>query len=201
MDALMACLVAMCLCLVLPVSWSQSTHKSEEFINTQPQPAPGVLPQLAPAAAHIQDVLKSKEETEITSKQMYANVGHDNAKLGLFIAAALGIVALMGMVYCIYMQFYTKHQYLHTQLHDDSELTLDLPEAPPVFFHGSVGAMDRKGEVRGSGNGSFISNTPSTISVPPRLSPPPSAVPYLPLFLASYPLRTISVRDLERSFV
>lgn len=70
MDALMACLVAMCFCLVLPVSWSQSTHKSEEFINTQPQPAPGVLPQLAPAAAHIQDVLKSKEETEITSKQM-----------------------------------------------------------------------------------------------------------------------------------
>lgn len=49
-----------------------------------------------------------------------ANVGHDNAKLGLFIAAALGIVALMGMVYCIYMQFYTKHQYLHTQLHEDS---------------------------------------------------------------------------------
>lgn len=44
----------------------------------------------------------------------------DNAKVGLFIAASVGTFALMAGVYCIYNKFYTKQQYLHTQLHDDS---------------------------------------------------------------------------------
>jgi len=44
-------------------------------------------------------------------------VGQDNAKVGLFIAAATG-TALMAAVFCIYNQFYTKQQYLHTQLDD-----------------------------------------------------------------------------------
>lgn len=49
-----------------------------------------------------------------------AYVDKDNAKVGLFIAAAMGTFALMAAVYCIYNKFYTKQQYLHTQLHDDS---------------------------------------------------------------------------------
>ncbi len=49
-----------------------------------------------------------------------ARVDKDNAKVGLFIAAAMGTFTLMAAVYCIYNKFYTKHQYLHTQLNDDS---------------------------------------------------------------------------------
>lgn len=48
-----------------------------------------------------------------------AHVYKDNAKVGLFIAAAMGTITLMAAVYCIYNKFYTKQQYLHTQLHDD----------------------------------------------------------------------------------
>lgn len=44
----------------------------------------------------------------------------DSAKVGLFIAASVGTFALMAAVYCIYNKFYTKQQYLHAQLHDDS---------------------------------------------------------------------------------
>lgn len=46
-------------------------------------------------------------------------VDKDNAKVGLFIAAAMGTFALMAAVYCIYNKFYTKQQYLHTQLTSD----------------------------------------------------------------------------------
>lgn len=49
-----------------------------------------------------------------------AHLDKDNAKVGLFIAAAMGTFALMAAVYCIYNKFYTKQQYLHTQLNDDS---------------------------------------------------------------------------------
>lgn len=44
----------------------------------------------------------------------------DSAKVGLFIAASVGTFALMAAVYCIYNKFYTKQQYLHAQLLDDS---------------------------------------------------------------------------------
>lgn len=47
------------------------------------------------------------------------HVDKDNAKVGLFIAAAMGTFALMAAVYCIYNKFYTKQQYVHTQLNND----------------------------------------------------------------------------------
>lgn len=50
----------------------------------------------------------------------------DNAKVGLFIAASIGTFALMAAVYCIYNKFYTKQQYLHTQLNDDSGKWIDF---------------------------------------------------------------------------
>lgn len=50
----------------------------------------------------------------------------DNAKVGLFIAAAMGTFTLMAAVYCIYNKFYTKQQYLHTQLNDDSGRLIDF---------------------------------------------------------------------------
>lgn len=43
-----------------------------------------------------------------------------NAKVGLFIAACVGTFALIAAVYCIYTKFYSKQQYLHTQLNNDS---------------------------------------------------------------------------------
>lgn len=52
----------------------------------------------------------------------------DNDKVGLFIAASVGTFALMAAVYCIYNKFYTKQQYLHTQLNDDSGELADPPE-------------------------------------------------------------------------
>ncbi|KAJ7985035.1 hypothetical protein DPEC_G00360950 [Dallia pectoralis] len=194
MDAGMACLLAMCLCLVLPVGWSQGSHQSKEFINPQLQPDPGERQDQPLAAAHVQDMRSH------ALKQLYANTDNSNTHLSLFIAAALGVMILMGVVYCVYTQFYTKHPYLHTELQDSDEMSLDLPEAPPVVFHSSVGAMDRQEEVWRAANGSLISDAPSIISVPPRLSPPPSAMPYPSFFLSAYPLRTISVRNLEKSF-
>lgn len=47
------------------------------------------------------------------------NGDKENGKIGLFIAASVGTFTLMIAVYCIYNRFYTKHQYLHTQLTDD----------------------------------------------------------------------------------
>lgn len=46
------------------------------------------------------------------------HLSKDNNKLGVFIAAALGTLTLMAVVYCIYNQFYTKNIYAHTQLHE-----------------------------------------------------------------------------------
>lgn len=39
-----------------------------------------------------------------------------NNKLAVFIAAAVGTLTLMAVVYCIYNQFYNKNIYSHTQL-------------------------------------------------------------------------------------
>lgn len=54
-----------------------------------------------------------------------AQLNKDNDKVGLFIAASVGTFALMAAVYCIYNKFYTKQQYLHTQLNDDSGRWID----------------------------------------------------------------------------
>lgn len=49
-----------------------------------------------------------------------ASLDKGDTKVGLFIAASIGTFALMAAVYCIYTKFYTKQQYLHTQLNEDS---------------------------------------------------------------------------------
>lgn len=178
----MAGLVALCLLLFVPVCTLQE-------INAHP----------APGAPHLRDLLRQEETSHLNAKQTYAHVYKDNAKVCLFIAAAMGTVALMAAVYCIYNKFYTKHQYLHAQFHDDDpELSIEPMEHPPVFFHGSSGSS--VGVVRKAGYGS-LSDTPSIISVPPSLSPPPSVTPFPPLFLSSHSLRTISAKDLEKSFL
>ncbi|KAG8009096.1 hypothetical protein GBF38_011705, partial [Nibea albiflora] len=140
----------------------------------------------------------SVEKHDILASTSDAHVDKDNAKVGLFIAAAMGTFALMAAVYCIYNKFYTKQQYLHTQLHDDSDLTADPMDPPPVFFRASAGSS--AADVRRGGYGS-LSDTPSIISVPPSLSPPPTAMPFPPLFLSSNSLRTISAKDLEKSCI
>lgn len=55
-----------------------------------------------------------------------ASLDKDNAKVGLFIAASVGTFALMAAVYCIYTKFYTKQQYLHRQLNNDSGKCVDF---------------------------------------------------------------------------
>nr|CBN81274.1 Uncharacterized protein [Dicentrarchus labrax] len=187
----MAGLAALCLLLVFPLSSTQSTLQSEQEINAhQALAAPP-----PPPPPHIRDLLRKEETTHLNAKRTYAHVDKDNAKVGLFIAAAMGTFALMAAVYCIYNKFYTKQQYLHTQLNDDSDLA-DPMDPPPVFFHASAGSSAV--DVRRAGYGS-LSDTPSIISVPPSLSPPPSAMPFPPLFLSSHSLRTISAKDLEKS--
>ncbi|XP_056222403.1 uncharacterized protein LOC130162655 [Seriola aureovittata] len=189
----MAGLAALCLLLVFPLSSSQSTLQSEQEINAHQAPAAA-----PPPPAHIRDLLSKQETTHLNAMRTYSHVDKDNAKVGLFIAAAMGTFTLMGAVYCIYNKFYTKQQYLHTQLNNDPDLTTDPMDPPPVFFHASVdsSAVD----VRRAGYGS-LSDTPSIISVPPSLSPPPSAMPFPPLFLSSHSLRTISAKDLEKSCI
>lgn len=54
-----------------------------------------------------------------------AQLNKDNDKVGVFIAASVGTFALMAAVYCIYNKFYTKQQYLHTQLNDDAGRWID----------------------------------------------------------------------------
>lgn len=79
-----------------------------------------------------------------------------------------------------------------------ADLTSDHTDPPSVFFHAS--ADSSAVDVRRAGYGS-LSDTPSIISVPPSLSPPPSAMPFPPLFLSSHSLRTISAKDLEKSYI
>ncbi|AWP17504.1 Hypothetical protein SMAX5B_020235 [Scophthalmus maximus] len=190
----MACLAALCLLLVFPLCSSQSTLQSEQEINVHQAPA------APPPPTDTQDLLRKEETTHLNSKQTYAHGDKDNAKVGLFIAAAMGTFTLMAAVYCIYNKFYTKQQYLHTQLDDDPDFTTDPMDPPPVFFHASVNSS--AADVRRAGYGS-LSDTPSIISVPPSLSPPPSAsaMPFPPLFLSSHSLRTISAKDLEKSCI
>ncbi|CAG5908573.1 uncharacterized protein ACNS7B_022559 isoform 1-T2 [Menidia menidia] len=189
---LMAGLSALCLLLMLPLSGSQSTLQSERETGGQQAPAaPAPPPQ-------IQDLLRKEENTLLNSKRTYGPVDGDNAKIVLFIAASAGTFFLMAAVYCIYNKFYTKHQYLHTQLNDDPDVPMDCMDPPPAFFHASASssAMD----IKKSGYGS-LSDTPSIISAPPFLSPPPSAMRFPPLFLSSQSLRTISAQDLEKSCI
>ncbi|CAK6964123.1 uncharacterized protein LOC123982832 [Scomber scombrus] len=191
----MAGLAALCLLLVFPLSSSQSTLQSKQEMHVHQAPAAHPPP---PPLPRIQDLLRKQETTHLNAKLTYAHVDKDNAKVGLFIAAAMGTFALMAAVYCIYNKFYTKHQYLHTQLHEDPDLTSDPMDPPSVFFHASAGSSSI--DVRRAGYGS-LSDTPSIISVPPSLSPPPSAMPFPPLFLSSHSLRTISAQDLEKSCI
>ncbi|XP_045924666.1 uncharacterized protein LOC123982832 [Micropterus dolomieu] len=185
-------LAALCLLLVFPLSNSQSTLRSEQEIPAHQAPA------AHPPPPHIGELLRKEETTHLNAKQTYAHLDKDNAKVGLFIAAAMGTFTLMAAVYCIYNKFYNKHQYLHTQLNDDSDLTTDPMDPPPVFFHASAGSSAV--DVQKAGYGS-LSDTPSIISVPPCLSPLPSAMPFPPLFLSRQSLRTISAKDLEKSCI
>ncbi|XP_076616666.1 uncharacterized protein LOC143339368 [Chaetodon auriga] len=193
----MASLAALCLLLVFPLSSSQSTLQSGQEVGAHQAPA-APPPPPPPPPPHIRDLLRKEETTHLNAKRTYAHADKDNAKGALFIAAALGTCALMAAVYCIYNKFYTKQQYLHTELNDDSDLTTDPMDPPPVFFHAS--ASSSAADVRRAGYGS-LSDTPSIISVPPSLSPPPSAMPFPPLFLSSHSLRTISAKDLEKSCI
>lgn len=138
------------LLLLLPLSSFQSSLPSEQEISGhQAQVAPPLPP--APAPPHSRDLLQKRQTVNLNAKgpckcalecTFFRLVGSqcvcemvwlspkdalsdkDNAKVGLFIAASVGTFALMAAVYCIYNKFYTKQQYLHAQLHDDSgELT------------------------------------------------------------------------------
>ncbi|CAL8305261.1 unnamed protein product [Boreogadus saida] len=119
-------------------------------------------------------------------------------RVGLFVVAAVGTMALMVAVFCIYKRFYRRRQqYQHSPLQDHSELTLDPPENPPMMFlQGPLG----DGRERQGGYGS-LSATPSVISLPPSLPPPPRASPFPPPHRPPHPLRTISAKDLEKSFL
>lgn len=79
-----------------------------------------------------------------------------------------------------------------------ADLTTDPMDAPSVFFHPSANSSAI--DVRKAGYGS-LSASASTISVPPSLSPPLSAMPFPPRFLSSHALRTISAQDLEKSCI
>lgn len=67
-------------------------------------------------------------EKHLTAIPTDALSDKDNDKVALFIAASIGTFALMAAVYCIYNKFYTKQQYLHTQLSDDSGELAHPPE-------------------------------------------------------------------------
>ncbi|XP_055360539.1 uncharacterized protein LOC129603419 [Betta splendens] len=191
----MATLAALCLLLVFPLSSSQSTLQSGQEINVHQVPAAAPPP---PPPPRVRDLLGKEEATHLNAQLGHAYMDKDNAKVGLFIAAALGTFALMAAVYCIYNKFYTKQQYLHTQLNDDSDLTTGASEPPPVFF--SASGDSSAVNVQKGGYGS-LSDTPSIISLPPSLSPPPCAMPFPPRFLSSHSLRTISAQDLEKGCI
>lgn len=151
----MAGTAALCLLLLFPVSSSLSTLHSQQEISAHQ--APAAPPPPAPAPPHPRGLLQKEETTHFNAKETCkygarADLfsiwlhGHDflvwkrltaiptdalsdkdNDKVGLFIAASVGTFALMAAVYCIYNKFYTKQQYLHTQLNDDSGEPADPP--------------------------------------------------------------------------
>ncbi|CAL8283510.1 unnamed protein product [Merluccius merluccius] len=190
----MARLATLCTLLLPSLGWAQSTLQSQQQgINTRPpQGAAG------PADSEIlPQFLRNQQPGQLTMENTYDYLNKDNNKVGLFVVAAAGTMTLMAAVYCIFNKFYTKQQYLHTQLQDDTELIFDPPENPPMMFpHGPMG----DGRERPGGYGS-LSVTPSVISIPPGLSPPPSVSPFPPLYRSSHSLRTISAQDLEKSFL
>ncbi|TNN04013.1 uncharacterized protein isoform X1 [Takifugu rubripes] len=175
----MAVLAAVCLLLISPPRTLQSEQND-------------LHPPLAPP--HVRQLHEVGESARLDVKQTYASLDKENAKVGLFIAASIGTFALMAAVYCIYTKFYPKQQYLHAQLNEDSDF---LSDPPAIFFH-SVGSSTA--EVQRGGYGS-LSDTPSIISVPPSLSPPPAAMPFPPHFVSSRSMRTISAKDLEKSCI
>lgn len=123
---------ALCLLLISPSSSLQSKQ--------------GGLPSpLAPP--HVRELQGEEETARLDTKQTcrcdpnrrytldlhisnccmcLASLDKGNTKVGLFIAACAGTFALMAAVYCIYTKFYTKQQYLHTQLNNDSGKCVDF---------------------------------------------------------------------------
>ncbi|KAJ8284214.1 hypothetical protein COCON_G00030640 [Conger conger] len=199
MDAQTVYLLVISFYLTLPSSQSQSTQTGA-WKHAQPplvQTGQGAGP---PASLSVRDRYEEAEGSHISPKNQYAQMGKDN-KLSIFIAASVGTMTLMGVVYCIYSQFYSKKLFSHTQLEDDTELMLDLPDASSSYFS-SYPAMDKEKRTSQAGYGS-ISDPPSIINIPPALqSTPPLAAPFPPFSLStSTPLQTISAQNLERSFV
>ncbi|KAL4617862.1 hypothetical protein GN956_G20468 [Arapaima gigas] len=154
----------------------------------------------AQASIPVQYRYEEEDDTYVTSGKQYASLAKDS-KLGIFIAASVGTLTLMGMVYCIYSQFYNKNPYAHTQLQDDTELTLDLTEPSTSFIpHNGVTVNGEKGLWKAS-YGS-LSEAPSIIPLPPTESLVPRSVPFPSRCLAhTSPLQTISARDLEKGFI
>ncbi|KAG1944504.1 hypothetical protein F2P79_014807 [Pimephales promelas] len=147
--------------------------------------------------------LTSDQHDHITLKDTYAHLTLNNNKLAVFIAAAVGTLALMAGVYCIYIQFYNKSIYSHTQLLE-SDIALDLSSSSSSVFSGYVmeGWMQQRMEKGGGRSYGSLSDTPSIITLPPPLSPPQRTSPFHSLSLSrTPPLRTISAQDLEKSFL
>ncbi|XP_048871600.1 uncharacterized protein LOC125743032 isoform X2 [Brienomyrus brachyistius] len=195
----MAYLLVLSVCLAIHSCLSQSSSSG------QLEHAPAPLVQADPGARPLASIpaegrYEEEEETHITQEKHYARLGNDS-KLGIFLAAALGTLTLMAMVYCIYSQFYNKNPYSHTQLQDDTEMTLDLAECSASFFPGYAVAMDSEKGMWRAGYGS-ISHAPSIIALPTPQSHLLPAVPFPPLSVSHpSPLQTISAQDLEKSFI
>ncbi|KAI1896271.1 hypothetical protein AGOR_G00093080 [Albula goreensis] len=202
MDTHIAYLLAISLYLALPSSQSQSTQ-SGPWKHAQPPLIKADQGAKPLESISIQDRFEEEEDSPAIPQKHYTHLEKGN-KLGIFIAASVGTMTLMGVVYCIYSQFYSKKLYSHTPLEDDTELILDLPDSSSSYFSGYASTMDgEKGTYQaGYGYGS-ISDPPAIINVPPvPHSTPPLAAPFPPFTLStSTPLQTISARDLERSFV
>ncbi|TRY93614.1 hypothetical protein DNTS_027243 [Danionella cerebrum] len=146
--------------------------------------------------------LTAEQLNQVTLKQTYEHLMKSNSRVGVFIAAALGTLTLMAVVYCIYNQFYSKNIYSHAQLHD-SDVALDLSSSSSSVFSGVV--TDRWTDRAGGGSYGSLSVSPSIITLPPALSPPQSrgasSFHSFSMKRAAVPLRTISAQELEKSFL
>lgn len=149
---LMGGLAALCLLLMFPLSSSQNTFQSEQEISPHqgpaapPPPPPNIRELLIRAnSPHLNADRTCK--SHLTSRYLHRSAqwvhvclsdgpgDKDNAKIFLFIAASVGTFALMAAVYCIYNKFYTKHQYLHTQLNDDPGLASRSRRRKFIYFY------------------------------------------------------------------